>query len=262
MNDLLRQQDLETNPTPRVPICLCLDVSGSMDRIVGGQTRDTGRREFHDGQWWNIVDGGVTALQELKDGVNLFYDNLLEDDVARYSAEICVVTFGGNAELVIDFANLDRQKDERKAKIDGLKAHGETPMGEAVNMALDCLEARKQEFKDKGVDYYQPWLVLMTDGEPNGDGAEFNRAVSRTTDLVNNRKLTVFPIGIGDKADMNCLAKFSPKRPPLRLKGMNFKGFFEWLSASVSRTSQSMPGDTVKLPNPADWAIPWTELPS
>lgn len=247
MNDLLRQQDLETNPTPRVPICLCLDVSGSMDRIVGGQTRDTGRREFHDGQWWSIVNGGVTALQELKGGVNLFYDNLLEDDVARYSAEICIVTFGGNAELVIDFANLDRQEDERKAKIDGLKAHGETPMGEAVNMALDCLEARKQEFKDKGVDYYQPWLVLMTDGEPNGDGAEFYRAVSRTTDLVQNRKLTVFPIGIGDAADMNCLAKFSPKRPPLRLKGMNFKGFFEWLSASVSRTSQSMPGDKVKL---------------
>ena len=114
-------------------------------------------------------------------------------------------------------------------------------------MALDCLEKRKVEYKDAGVDYYQPWLVLMTDGEPNGDSTEFNRAVARTLELANQRKLTIFPIGIGDKADMECLAKFSPKRPPLRLKGMNFKGFFEWLSASVSRTSQSMPGDVVKL---------------
>ena len=29
-NDLLRIQDLVNNPTPRVPICLCLDTSGSM----------------------------------------------------------------------------------------------------------------------------------------------------------------------------------------------------------------------------------------
>ncbi len=247
MNDLLRKKDLETNPTPRVPICLCLDVSGSMNRIVGGQTRDTGRKAFIDGREWNIVEGGVTALREMIGGVNLFYDNLLEDDVARYAAEVCVVTFGGSANLVIDFANLDRQEGTRQQKISNLTAQGETPMGEAVNMALDCLEARKDEYKEAGVDYYQPWLVLMTDGEPNGSEAEFNRAVSRTNALANNRKLTIFPIAIGEEADIDCLAKFSPRRPPLRLKGMNFKEFFEWLSQSVSRTSQSMPGDTVKL---------------
>lgn len=247
MNDLLRKEDLEINPTPRVPICLCLDVSGSMGRVVGGQIRETGRREFRDGKWWRVVKGGVTALQEMIAGVNLFYDNLLEDDVARYAAEVCVVTFGDEAELIMDFANLDRQEEERKEKISSLKAKGETAMGEAVNMALDCLEERKQEYKDAGVDYYQPWLVLMTDGEPNGSASEFERAVLRTNELATVRKLTIFPIGIGDEADMDCLAKFSPRRPPLHLKGMNFKGFFEWLSASVSRTSQSMPGDTIKL---------------
>lgn len=248
MNDLLRKQDLETNPMTRVPICLCLDVSGSMGRIVSGETRKTGRTVEVDGRTWDVVEGGITALQELVGGVNLFYDNLLEDDVARYSAEICIVTFGGNsAEVVLDFANLERQEGERQEKISSLQARGETPMGEAVNMALDCLEERKKSYKDSGVDYFQPWLVLMTDGEPNGDVAELNRAISRTNELANNRKLTVFPIGIGVEADMSCLAKFSPKRPPLRLKGMNFKGFFEWLSSSVSRTSQSMLGSKIKL---------------
>lgn len=29
-NMLLRMEDLVNNPTPRVPVCLCLDVSGSM----------------------------------------------------------------------------------------------------------------------------------------------------------------------------------------------------------------------------------------
>ncbi|MBR1806812.1 MAG: hypothetical protein IJ774_10585 [Selenomonadaceae bacterium] len=87
----------------------------------------------------------------------------------------------------------------------------------------------------------------MTDGAPNGSNAELDRAISRTNELANNRRLTIFPIGIGEAADMNCLEKFSPKRATLGLKGMNFKGFFEWLSQSVSRTSQSMPGDAIKL---------------
>lgn len=81
---------------------------------------------------------------------------MLEDEVARYAAEICIVTFGDKAELVMDFENLDRQEEDRKKKIDGLKAHGETPMGEAVNKALDCLEIREQEYKEAGVDYYTP----------------------------------------------------------------------------------------------------------
>lgn len=65
--------------------------------------------------------------------------------------------------------------------------------------------------------------------------------------MVNSRKLTVFPIGIGSYADMGTLAKFSPNRSPLKLQGLKFKEFFEWLSKSVSKTSQSTPGENIKL---------------
>ena len=241
MNKLLRKQDLENNPSTRVPICLCLDVSGSMDKVIRGKTRDTGYTEFDDGEEWNIVDGGVTALQEMIDGVNLFYEDLFDDEVARYSAEVCIVAFGGDSpELVMDFATLDRQEYERKEILKKLKARGETPMGEAVNMALDCLEQRKNEYKEVGVDYYQPWLVIMTDGGSNGSGMEFNRAVARTNKLINSSKLTIFPVGIGNEADMDCLAKFSPKQKPFRLKNMDFKVFFKWLSSSIKEYSNSL----------------------
>jgi uncharacterized protein YegL len=76
--------------------------------------------------------------------------------------------------------------------------------------------------------------------------------------MVTAKKLTVFPIGIGADADMTALARFSPNRRPLRLKGLNFKEFFEWLSRSVSRVSRSTPGDAVKLdPTGLDG---WAEL--
>lgn len=215
-NLLVRLEDLVNNPTARVPVCLCLDTSGSMD----GQ-----------------------PINELNEGVRLFYEAIKEDETALYSAEISIVTFGGNnAECIADFASLQLQPNAPK-----LLASGMTPMGEAVNMALDLLERRKDEYKDRGVDYYQPWLVLMTDGEPNGEKSELSRAINRTVELVNQKKLTVFPIGIGVYADMDVLGQFSPKRPPLKLQGLKFREFFAWLSKSVSKTSQSTPGESVKL---------------
>ena len=69
-------EDLVNNPTPRVPVCLCLDVSGSMSG---------------------------PPIDELNQGVKLLYDAIKDDEVALYSAEVSVVTFGGT-DAYIDMA--------------------------------------------------------------------------------------------------------------------------------------------------------------
>lgn len=213
MNELvIRAEDLIENPTPRVPIVLCLDTSGSM----------SGK-----------------PIKELSEGVALFYESIFGDEVARYSAEIGIVTFGNNGiQRAADFGPVDRPP-----KLN-FSAGGITPIGEAVCNALNILEDRKQQYRTTGVDYYQPWLVLMTDGAPTDD---IDEAADRVRNMVNQKKLSVFPIGIGDKADMDVLARFSPGRDPLRLRGLEFKKFFEWLSASVQRVSASTPGQHVPL---------------
>lgn len=219
-------EDLVENPTPRVPVTLCLDTSGSM---LGDKIR------------------------ELVEGVNLFYDAIDEDDDAHDAAEVSIVEFNSGANLIQEFANV-----ERLPRIDTIEPSGATYMGEGVNLALDTLEQRKAVYSNAGVLYYQPWLVLMTDGQPNGDPGSLEEAVLRVTDLVARKKLTVFPIGIGADADLDVLQRFSPGRPPLRLRGLRFKEFFEWLSRSVSRVSRSTPGDTVKLD--LDGLDGWAEL--
>ena len=238
---ILRIEDLVNNPTPRVPICLCLDTSGSMGAVEGDCVQ-TGQTVFKDGRTWNVVTGDTSRIEELQKGVEQFYKAIREDEMAVYSAEICIVTFDNKATCVMDFSNVERQGD-----VPTLCPVGDTAMGEGVNLALDLLERRKQEYKDKGVDYYQPWLVLMTDGVPNGDPVALDRAITRTAQAVNQRKLTVFPIGIGNEADMGVLNSFSPKRSALKLQGLKFQEFFSWLSKSVSKTSQSTPGESVEL---------------
>lgn len=208
---ILRQEDLVDNPTARVPICLVLDVSTSM----------SGKE-----------------IAELNEGVQMFFDAIRSDDVAQYAAEIAVVTFGATVEKVVDFMAIDRQT------VPVLQANGATPMGAGVELGLDLLEARKQDYQRAGVDYFQPWLVVMTDGEPTDD---IKGAARRIQDLVAAKKLVVFPIGIGASANMSTLGALSPNRPPLRLLGLNFKEFFSWLSRSVSRVSQSTPGESVAL---------------
>ena len=212
MNDMIiRTADLLENPTPRVPVCLVLDTSGSMSGA---------------------------PIRELETGVESFLATIRNDEMARHSAEISIVTFNDIAVQAMDFASIDRQQ----API--LVAGGSTAMGSAVDMALNLLKKRKDEFQASGVDYYQPWLVLMTDGQPT-DSIE--SAVGRCQQMVNERKLSIFAIGIGNEADMNILARFSPKRQPLKLQGLCFSSFFEWLSRSIARVSASIPGEAVPL---------------
>ncbi|MGP1457695.1 MAG: vWA domain-containing protein [Treponema sp.] len=252
-SNLLRKEELVNNPTPRVPICLCLDTSGSMNAI-DGDCELTGETCESDGRIWNVAKGGTTRIAELKKGIDLFYNAIRNDETARYSAEICIVTFDNTAKKIVDFSTLNLQED-----VPELIAEGYTFMGEGVNLALDLLEERKQEYKEAGVDYYQPWLILMSDGQPEGGSElELRNAQNRTTDLVNSRKLTVFPIGIGQDADKSALEKFSPKFSPLKLQGLKFQEFFMWLSRSVSKTSQSTPGE--KVPLDKDGIKNWADI--
>ncbi|WP_455066111.1 vWA domain-containing protein [Prevotella melaninogenica] len=217
----LDDTDLIDNPTTRVPVVLCLDTSASMQ----GE-----------------------KINELNLGVKRFFNAVKDDDIAKYSVELCIVTFNTIAKKILDFANIDRQVSAFEHIT--LEAFGSTAMGAAVKLSLELLEDRKKEYQDKGVDYWQPWLVLMTDGQPTDSTEESSQRVS---EMVKNKKITIFPIGIGDGANMARLKQFSPKREPLKLKGLMLSEFFDWLGKSVKSTSQSAPGTAVKLP-PIGWA--------
>lgn len=212
MNDLiLRQEELIDNPTARVAVALVLDTSYSMNGA---------------------------PIDELNRGVSKFFEETLSNEIARFSAEVCIVRFGGTADIELDFRSIEEQN------VPTFSASGGTPMGEAVCKALESLNTRKLEYQNAGVDYYQPMMVIMSDGSPTDS---ITRAEQEVAALVNNKKLSVFCIGIGKDADMATLQKLSPGRTPLALKELNFEEFFVWLSASIARVSASIPGEDVPI---------------
>lgn len=216
--------DLIINPTTRVPVVLCLDVSSSM-----------------------LIDN---RIEQLNQGVQEFFNSVIEDRIARSAAEICIVTFGSEVKQLIDFNYAEKQKTKFESV--RLEAKGNTSMGAAVELSLDLLEKRKQKYTKYGVDYWQPWLVLMTDGQATDN---IDNAVARCSDLVEQRKLFIFPVALGKGANIKQLKLFSPKRAPMRLDEQKMSEFFIWLSQSVRTTSLSSPGDEVNLPDIKTWAV-------
>ncbi|MCR4911057.1 MAG: VWA domain-containing protein [Bacilli bacterium] len=205
------EDDLIVNTSARVPVVLCLDVSGSMYDCIG----------------------------ELNDGVEAFYEAVRKDDVASSSCEIAIVTFGSSVTVAEDFELVEHKSKPH------FSANGGTDMTGGVKKALELLNARKQDYKDKGVDYYQPWLIIMSDGEPNDlDSVKEQQAI--TLQMEADKKLTIFAIFIGKDRGQEVLAGFS-KRGAMNLKGHNFGEFFEWLGRSVSIVSQSQQGEKVTL---------------
>jgi len=220
----IRQKDLIDNPSARLPVALLLDTSGSM------LTED--------------------RIGELNKGIIHFFNSVLEDEITKYSVELSIITFGRIVKKV-DFANIEKKvtKFKKNMPIKGDNPKDGTQMGEAVEISVKILNDRKNEYNIAGIEYYQPWIVLMTDGQPTDN---ITLSSSLTSEMVKANKLSFFPIAIGYGANLAELSRFSPKRQPLRLKGLNFREFFEWLMKSAKNTSLSTPSQETNLP-PIGW---------
>lgn len=205
-----------TNPDPRCACVLVLDTSGSMS----GQ-----------------------PINELNNGLIEFQKAIQSDTVAQSRVELAIISFGP-PNLVQDFTEAGNFTPPH------LTASGDTPLGAALQQALDLIRVRKQLYKDSGIPYYRPWVLLITDGAPTDN---WQQVAVRIKDEENAKGVVFFAVGV-EGADMSVLSKLSA-RAPMALKGLHFRELFVWLSASLQKVSQSQPGQQVALDNPSDFII-------
>lgn len=207
--------EFAANPEPRCPIVLILDTSTSMRGA---------------------------PIYALNQGIQSFLREVRSDVVATLRVDLAIVTFGP-VQLIQDFSAVDDIDPTT------LFAEGMTPMGEAVTYAVHLLEDRKIAYKENGIQYYRPWLLLITDGSPTDSWKDAARQIK---DAEESSKLSFFAIGV-EGADMDILSELSV-RPPLRLKGLEFSQVFVWLSQSVARVSSPSVGSMFELP-PPNWGL-------
>ncbi len=212
----LEKVEFVENPEPRCAVALVLDVSGSMH----GQ-----------------------PIAELNAGLQDFDQAIKTDPLAALRVEVAIVTFGGVVGLW-DFVTAEQFHPP------ALSASGDTPMGQAVEKALTMLHERKDTYKRNGIDYFRPWLFLITDGAPTD---AWQNAAEQARQEEDRKGVSVYAIGV-ENADMQTLSQFSTKRQPLKLKGLTFRELFQWLSKSLGAVALSNPGEQAPLP-----AVGWAQ---
>jgi len=195
----------QDNRDPRVACALVLDTSSSMSGA---------------------------PIAQLNAGYETFRQSIDDDELARKRTEMMVITFADAApKITVPWT------EGRHLGPETFASAGVTPLGAALNLALDQVNARKQTYKEAGLEYYQPWIFVITDGEPT-DPQEFQVATARLREAEAKKAVTVFGVGVAD-ADMATLAKISGKRDPVKLDGLKFKELFIWLSQSMSLVANS-----------------------
>jgi uncharacterized protein YegL len=216
MSQLETAVEFAQNPEPRCACVLLLDTSSSMS----GE-----------------------PIAALNNGLRAFSDDIRGDVLARQRAEIAVVTFGGTVTTVQDFVSAGSFEPP------WLSAGGGTPMGAGILEAIDLVEQRKSEYKQHGVEYYRPWVFMITDGAPTD---EWTLAADRVRAAEAASALAFFAVGV-DNADMGTLGQIAV-RTPIRLQGLKFVELFVWLSKSQQRVSAGKPDEQAPLPAVDGWA--------
>lgn len=207
--------DFASNPEPRCPCVLLLDVSGSMNGH---------------------------PLDELNAGLGTFRDELAADSLAMKRVEVGIVTFGP-VKVETPFTGASTFHPPT------LQSQGDTPMGAAILQALSMVDDRKRDYKTNGISYYRPWVFLITDGGPTD---AWKAAAEGVREGEASKKFAFFAIGVKG-ANMDVLRQISV-REPLSLDGLKFREMFSWLSSSLRSVSKSTPNTEVPLEAPKGWA--------
>jgi uncharacterized protein YegL len=198
-----------------------------------------------------VLDGSMSMdgepIAELNRGLKVLEEELKEDVVARARVRVLVIRVGGPPEAMGDWT------DAIEFTAPALEAGGNTPLGEAMQLALHSVAEEKRRLDAAGISSTRPWIFMISDGAPTDPG--WPAAADACVQAEQAQQVAVFPIGVSG-ADFDALGRFSP-RGAAQLDGLRFTDFFLWLSRSVSTASQSGPDEDVQLP-----AIDWARAPT
>lgn len=201
--------------------CLCvlvLDVSGSM---------------------------GGAPIAELNKGLQDFYNEISGDPNTRQRLEVSLVTFSHEVKTIQPPALVEN------FNMPQLMALGNTRTVDAIKDAIDIVAARKAWYKTTNQTYYRPWIILMTDGEPDY-GQDIEGIAQQIKHDTENKKYVFLPIGVGPDANMGVLHKMEgttngKPMSAVKLQGIKFSSFFKWLSASLGTIVKGTEGQQINL---------------
>ena len=208
------------NYEERTPCALVLDVSGSMN------------------------DKG--AIDQLNEGLLRFKNEVMSDELASKRLEVGIVTFASDVEIIL---KPDRTLEYVTMPL--LTANGSTKLVDGVMKGIDLVTQRKKELHELGIPYKRPYVILITDGEPDSD-----QDIDGLADIIkmgeDEKHFIFWAFGV-DHANFGILNNVTHNHKAQKFTSQKFRDFFEWLSNSLSAISKSTPKQVTDLRPKSDF---------
>ena len=108
--------------------------------------------------------------------------------------DLCLIPFSSTAEVSINKPVCSIAQEE----IPNLKPDGVTRLDLAVDKAKEVIAAYKEALRQEGIDYYRPFIIIISDGLPTNDRGQYLDITSRES-LIESVQI------LSDGKHANCL---------------------------------------------------------
>lgn len=181
-------------------------------------------------------------INQLNLALREMLSTLKQADDVRGKFQLCVITFGGQVQVLQPLADIE------EISLPELTAGGGTPMGKAFEQVRDMIEDRNVVSPRA----YAPTIVLISDGLPNGSGqiksyVDWEPLHSLHTGQ-RSQKSQRLALGVGADTDVEMLKAFvnNPEIPVIKARDASgIMKFFRWVTMStVARMNSINPNVT------------------
>lgn len=186
------------------------------------------------------VSGSMAkSIDAMNDALGAFIENLCLGTggfsaFSKESVELGIITFDNRVNIVRQPHLVSSISDAPILYVN----NGNTNTTAALDTAVDMVEKRKAQFKKVGLPYYRPWIVLITDGNPNPyNERDVIHVTSKLHYGIKNKIFLFNAVGIGEKVDEGFL-KYISLDNYIRISRKSFSSMFRTLSCSLNSISR------------------------
>jgi uncharacterized protein YegL len=186
----------------RLPVYLLLDTSGSM---LG------------------------EPIEAVKTGLQTLVSALRQDPNALETAYLSVITFATTATQIVPLTEL------ADFRVPDIKAEGTTALGAALTLLAESIEREVVKGSEAQRGDWKPLVFLMTDGAPTDSWQRGKDALAKV------KIATLVACAAGGQAKTDLLRELTEAVVTLdTADASTIKAFFQWVSSSVSMSSQKV----------------------
>lgn len=139
-------------------------------------------------------------IDNLNEGLKRFHEIISDDCDLAQKTEIAIISFDSTVHHVQQPAFVEN------FTMPTLKAKGASNMVAGIQKAIELVEERKKYYRNKGISYKRPWIIMITDGyESNADFIKDQLLKDQE-----NKRYYFFPVAIDENdADLSMLDSLS-----------------------------------------------------